>query len=134
MLGGAMPGILERLAGDELPDVAVEGAEFFLDGEEGLGVGNGGGDFEAVADDAGIAKEFAGLAAAVAGDFAGVEMVEGGAIVFALVEDGFPAQAGLGALEDEEFEEEAVVVDGEAPFAVVVLDHEGGCGPVAAAP
>src|SRR5688500_19464202 len=41
-----------RCAADELPEVAVEGAEFFLHGEEGSGVLDGGSDFQAVADDA----------------------------------------------------------------------------------
>ncbi len=39
----------------ELPEVVIEAAEIFLDLEQGAGVFYGGGDLEAVADDAGIA-------------------------------------------------------------------------------
>lgn len=51
------PIILQWLAVYEVPDVHVEGAEFFLDLQEGLGVADGGFDFQAVADDAGIFEQ-----------------------------------------------------------------------------
>ncbi len=88
------------LAVDELPEVAVEAAEIFLDLEQGVGVFDGGGDLESVADDARIAQELGELAGVVAGYDFGIEGVEGCAIVFALVEDGFPTEAGLSTFEN----------------------------------
>ena len=49
-----------------------------------------------------------------------VEPGERVAVAVALVEDRRPAQAGLRAFEDQEFEEHAVVVDRHAPFVVVI--------------
>src|SRR5947209_18477111 len=51
------PGVGPGEAANVLPDVGVEAAELFLDGEECAGVGDGGGDLEAVADDAGVGEE-----------------------------------------------------------------------------
>ena len=48
------PGVFYGGAADELPDVGVEGGMFLLGFEEGLGVADGGGDFLAVADYAGV--------------------------------------------------------------------------------
>ena len=96
-----------RFPAYELPDVAVERAEFFLDGKEGFGVLNGGGDLEPVANDAGIAQQNRQFAAIVAGDTLRVEAVEGGAIVLAFLQDGVPTQSGLSAFENNKLEENA---------------------------
>jgi hypothetical protein len=98
------------------PDVGVEGAELFLDFEEGLGVGDGGGDFEAVSDDAFVFEELGLVLGGEAGDFGWVKVGEGFAVGGTFLEDGFPGEAGLGAFEDQELEEEAVVVDRDAPL------------------
>ena len=109
---------------DEAPKVAVEGAELFLHGEEGFRVADGRSDFQAVADDTGVGEERSDFFGVVAGDFGGVEVVEGAAVVFAFGEDGGPAEAGLGTFERDEFEEGAVVVVRDAPLGVVVGDVE----------
>lgn len=62
----------------------------------------------------------------------GVEMVEGDAVILALLQDGMPAQAGLRAFEHEHLEEVPVVVRGHAPFLVVVGEVEFIGGPRAA--
>ena len=80
----------------------------------------------------GSASSFADFARVVARDLAGVEVVEGTAVVVALVQDGGPAQAGLGAFQNQELEEDAVVMLRHAPFLVVVLDARGPFGPGAA--
>src|SRR5262245_33760076 len=46
--------------------------------------------------------------------------MKGGAKILALFEDGQPRQAGLKALQDELFEQRAIVALGHAPFLVVV--------------
>ncbi len=107
----------------ELPDVFVERAKLFLDLEELPRVLNGRRNLGAIADDARVAQEALDVAPRVAGDFAGVEVVKGAAEVGALVQYNLPIQASLERVEDHELEEFAVVVDGHAPFGVVIFDH-----------
>lgn len=123
---------MQRLTVYESPDVGVEGAEFFLDLEEGLGVADGGFDFQAVANEAGVFEQRAYFAAIEAGNFFWIEVGENAAVVVAFFEHGVPTQASLDSFESEKFEEGAVVVDGDAPFFVVVGDAERVAGPAAA--
>ncbi len=58
----------------------------------------------------------------VADDFLRVEAVKGGAIVFALLQNRVPAEAGLRTLQYQELEQHAVVVLRDAPFVVVIED------------
>ena len=118
----------EDLVAGELPDVGVEGAEFPLDFEEASGVVDDGLDFASVADDPGVGQEALDVGVGVGGDFLGVEVGEGFAEVFPLVEDGLPGEAGLHAFEAEELELLLVVVEGDAPLVVVVGHHEGVVG------
>src|SRR5579863_5540406 len=57
-LGGHLrhgtPGVVTRLPADERPDIGVKAAKLSLDGQEGGGIPDGGGNFEPVADDAWI--------------------------------------------------------------------------------
>ena len=70
---------------------------------------------------------------AEAGDLCGIELAEGGAEGFALAQDGDPGEAGLEALEHEEFPERAAVVQGHAPLFIVIGAQERiALGPVAA--
>ena len=62
---------------------------------------------------------------AVSSDGRDVEAVEGGAVALAPVENGAPGEPRLRPFEDEELEESAVVVDGDAPLFIVVALHEG---------
>ena len=91
------PSVLFGLAADEAPDVGVEGAEFFLNFQEGAGVTDGGVDFEAVADDSGVAKQFANLLFVVARHFLRVESVKHFAISRAFLQDRVPTQSRLRA-------------------------------------
>jgi hypothetical protein len=122
-------GVLDRLAADKLPDVAIEAAELFLDLEECLGVGDGRGDLEPVAHNAGIVHEPLDLVRIEARDLRRIKAVECLAIRLALVEDRGPAQTGLGPFKNQELEEHSVVVLRNSPFFVVVGDHRGRRGP-----
>src|SRR5262249_19623806 len=82
-------------------------------------------DLEPVADDARIPEQAAHLAGTEARDLLGIEAGERRAVGLALVEDRAPREAGLGALEDQELELLAIVVDRRSPFAIVVRDHQG---------
>src|SRR5262245_33820063 len=62
-----------------------------------------------------------------------VEASEGLPIAFALPKDGQPAQTGLRAFQDEELEEPTIVVLGDTPLLIVVLDVKRVASPTAAA-
>jgi hypothetical protein len=123
----------DGLPADEGPHVVVEAAELLLHGEEGLGVLDGALDLQAVTHDAGIEKELFDLRGREARDLRRIEFREEAPVVLALGENGGPRQSGLGALEREEFEEDAVVVHRLAPFAIVVRDVLGAAQAPAAA-
>jgi hypothetical protein len=114
---------------DKAPGVDVKRSELVLHGEKRTGVVDGGGDLEAVADDARIAEQGGPAAGVEPCHAGGVEVLVHLAVAIALAEDGLPTQAGLGALEDEELEQGAVVVDRHAPLEVVVRAGEVGSGP-----
>jgi len=121
--------IHDRAAADKGPEVAIERAELLLHGEKGLRVRDCGGDLQAVAHDTRVGEEARDLAGVVTRDLPGVEIIEGAAVVFALVQDCGPTEPGLGALEDEELEQRAVVMQGHAPFGVVVGEIRLGVSP-----
>ena len=51
-----------------------------------------------------------------------LELIESQAIILPFLEDDLPAQAGLGAFENQELEQEPVSMHRHAPFLVVILD------------
>src|SRR5690606_41873933 len=51
----------------------------------------------------------------------GIEVVERGAVVLALAQDGNPAQPGLGTFQRQELEQGTVVMERHAPLVVVVV-------------
>ncbi len=116
------PGIYFRASVHELPYVAIEGAVFFLHLQQRFGILHGGGDFQAVADDARVLEELREFALVVSGHAIGIEIAKGGAVVFAFVEYCLPAESGLRTFENQEFKQGAIIVDRNAPFFVVIAD------------
>src|SRR6266705_3276376 len=118
----AAPAVLQRPPAGEAPEISVEGAEFPLHVEEGAGVADGGLDLEAIAHDPRVAEQPFDVAGAKARHLDRVEPGEGAAIVLPLVEDRGPGQPGLRALEYQELEQAAVVVDRDTPLHIVIAD------------
>ncbi len=114
------PAIHDRLAADEIPDVAVEGAELLLNGEEAARVSDCRLDLLAIADDACVLHQPFDGARREARHFAGIEARERAPIAVALPQDRPPAQPRLRCFEDEKLEVHAVVAHGHAPLLVVV--------------
>jgi hypothetical protein len=54
----------------------------------------------------------------------GIEFVERFTVVVALLEDRIPAEASLRAFENQEFKEHTVVVNGLAPFFIVIMNGQ----------
>lgn len=97
-----------------------EGAVRFLQLQNGFGIFDGGFYFEAVADDARIGHEALTVGFGIGGYFFELEVVVSFAEGGFLLEDGFPAEAGLVDLEHEAAEELVIVVDGKAVGLIVV--------------
>src|SRR5579864_110921 len=113
---------LQRLPVDETPQVGIERAEFAPDAEKGAGVVDGGLDLQPVADDAGVAEQPPDVAGAEARYLCRVEPGKGAAVVFALLQDREPGETSLGAFQGQELEQPPVVMNRDAPLAVVVTD------------
>ena len=118
------PVVADRRSINKLPEIGIERSEFLLDFKHGAGVGHGGLNFEPVADDAGILEQRVDFTFVVTGDFSRIEVVERLAIILPFVQDRLPAQARLGDVEHQKFEQLTIVVHGRTPFGVVVLDHQ----------
>src|SRR5208283_4507460 len=116
--------VVERLAADETPDVLVERTKLFLNLQKSLRIAHGRFDLGAIAHDTGIGKDLFNARRRHTRDFHGIEIVEELAIVLAFAQNRLPTQAGLRALERDEFEERPVVVDRTPPLLVVILYRE----------
>src|SRR5262245_8137480 len=116
--------VLQRAPSGEAPEIRVERAELLLQGEKSARVADRGLDLEAVAHDPGVREQAPRVARPEARDLRGVEARECAPVVLAFPEDRRPGQTGLSALEDQELEQPPVVVDGNAPFLVVVAPVE----------
>ena len=107
-----------------MPQVAVERSEFGLHFQKRLCVLHYRQNLQAVAHNAFIIHQRVHLPLVVTGNLLYVEVVERRAIIFALLENGVPTEAGLRALEDKELEQHAVVMLRDAPFAIVIENGE----------
>jgi hypothetical protein len=80
-------------------------------------------DLAPMADDAFILEQAIEIAPGEARDPVEIEIVEGGAEVFALGQDGAPAQSRLKALQTELLEQAAIIADRKTPFGVVISEE-----------
>lgn len=118
----ALVAFSERRASDEFPAVGIKGAEFGLNLKKRFRIADGGADLPLVSNDVFVLHEAAHIAGLKLGDFLRVEVVEGFSVAVAALENGEPAQSGLGSFQNEVFEEDSVVVDGASPFLIVIGD------------
>jgi len=96
--------VLDGPAVDEAPDIVAEGSELVPDLEECPGVTDGRLDLEPIPYDPGVLQNLVDPLIRKAGNLLGVEVSEQPTVAVTLVEDRRPAQPGLRALEDQEFE------------------------------
>src|SRR5690349_4974522 len=121
----ALQRFLDRATVDEAPLVRVEAAELGLHVEERLRVLDRRCNLRSVAHDPRICEQSRDLPFLVASDLPRVEPVEGAPVRVSLAQDRAPAQPRLGTFKNEELEQHAIVVYGNAPFFVVVGDVQG---------
>ena len=114
------PRVLDRRPADERPQVVHEGRPRVVQGERRPRVADRRGDLRPVADDARVGEEPRDVRVAERRDGGDVEPRERLPVALALAQDRRPRQAGLGALEDEQLEQVALVADGDAPLLVVI--------------
>ncbi len=120
------------MSADEVPDIGVETSELLLDRQKCSCILNGRCDLRSVADETRIEQQSLQFGLVVSRDTSWVEATEGAAIVLPLIENGRPTQSGLGAFEDQELEQPAIIVLRDAPFFVVVRDVRFASGPTTA--
>jgi hypothetical protein len=118
----APPRILQRCAIYELPDIGIKAAEIPLHLDKCFGVDDGGFNLQPVADNSGIFKQPSQFPLSILRDHRGLEIVKGRPVVLALSQHGDPAQPGLRALEKEKLEKSSIIMEGRAPFAIMVGD------------
>src|SRR5882672_6563150 len=116
---------------NKLPDITIETAKLFLHGKKRLCVLNGCGDLQAIANYTRVRKQPLPLALVVSSHPGRIESAEGSAGTLPLVQDYFPPQPRMGAFENQKLKKPAIVVDGHAPFVVMICDHQISPGPVA---
>jgi len=114
------PRVLPRRAVYVAPQKGIERTVRLLDIEHAARVADRGVDLEPVAHNAGVGQQTRRVGLAVPGDTRDVEAVERRAVVLAFAQDRQPTQSGLCALEDQELEQPPVVMQRNAPLAVVV--------------
>ena len=119
-LSHSSPTILFRFAADKTPEVSVEAAKLFPDREKRFRILDRRRNFQPVAHDAGVAEQPFHIARAVARDLFRAKTVERLAIVLPFFENRRPAQPGLRALEDQKLKQLSIVMNGHAPFLIVI--------------
>jgi len=125
------PLVADRSATHKVPDVGVKLSKLVLDLQEGAGVGNRGGNLQAVANDSRVGQKLAHFFGVESRYLPRIKLAEDLAVALAFSQDGVPTQAGLRAFESQEFEPEVVVVDRNAPLFVVVGNVQRIACPVA---
>src|SRR5262249_21971812 len=108
-------------AADKAPQELRERALALDQRKVSLGVADARLDLALVADDAGIRQELLELGRGIARDLLRVEAAVDLAVVLALAQHRDPRETGLAALERQQLEQGVVVLEGLAPFAIVVF-------------
>ena len=124
-LAHRLEAVLLRLVPDEAPDILGKTPELLLHFQEDLRVPDRPLDLEPVADDAGVDEQTLDLLRPEAGDLRRIEATEDLAIAVAFPQHRDPCEPRLGALQNQELEERAVVPERHPPLLVVIGLVEG---------
>jgi hypothetical protein len=106
------------------PHVPGEGPKFLARFHEKIGVEDSGLDLGAVTHDAGVFHQPGPVPRPEAGYLLEIEAFESLTEILAFVEDRAPGKPGLEGFQDQEFEDAPIIMQGNAPFLVVVGQHE----------
>ena len=119
------PAVHFRLSADKAPRVPIESSELLLNGEKRPRVAYGRLDLLPVANDPRIEQQLLNALVGISRHFARIEPAESAAVAFPFVQDDRPVQAGLRPFQNQELEVFAVIVRRNAPFPIVILEHQG---------
>jgi hypothetical protein len=120
----AAASVLQRAVIDESPYESVERPPFALDRERRFGILNRRLDLQTIAHNARVLEQRSDISRGECCQSRDMKTSECPPVRGALAKDGRPAQAGLSALEHEEFEQPPVAVFGHAPLLVVIALHQ----------
>ncbi len=113
-------GVYKRSPVEKSPDVPVKGTELFLHGEKGAGVPDGGTDLFVIANDSGVTFQTDNVFFSKPRNGVWVKSGKTTPVPFPTFQDRKPAQPRLGAFQDEKLKMAAFIMDGDAPFRVVI--------------
>lgn len=128
-LAGRFPPVQLWPAIDEPPAVRIETAKLFLNGEKFLRVPNCGFDFHPVSNDRGVRQDFFDPLRRKTRHFIRIEAAKRPTVTFSFIQNGRPTEPGLRTFQHQKFKMPSVVVDRDAPFAVVIGKHQRVVGP-----
>lgn len=108
---------------DEIPEVAVERAEFLLNLEKGLGVPDRALDLQAVPDDALVLHQSMKIFPGEHRDLFDIPVRECFLVGWLSFQNGCPGETGLRSFKSQELKESLIVMDRHTPYVVVIVPH-----------
>ena len=108
---------------DEAPAVGIEASELLLDGEKLARIAHRCRDLQPISNDRRVLRQCLNPLVGVARNLLRIEAAESATVAFALLEHDRPAQPRLRRFEHQKLEMLAIIVNGHAPFAIVILEH-----------
>ena len=108
------------MIGLETPEEGTEGAEFLTQGPGQAGIAQHGFDLPPVANDPRVSQQAKDAALVPARDSLEVEIDEGLSEILALAQNRQPTETRLESFQAEFLEKTLVVIDGKAPFIVMI--------------
>ena len=114
----------QRVSVNKSPDVRVETAELLLYVQKSFGILNRGRDLQAIANDSFVREQLLNPALIVSCDLSRVEIVESAPVILAFSQNRFPAEPGLRTFENQKLEQCPIVVNGDTPLTIVIIDRQ----------
>jgi len=112
------PAVQFGLSVDKPPRIGIKTSELLLNCEKRPRVAYGRLDLLPVSNDSWIKQQLLNAFLGISRDPRGIELAEGAAIAFTLVQDDRPTQSGLRRFQNEELKMFAVIVNRYAPFPI----------------
>ena len=114
------PPVLNGVTIYELPNVNIKAVKLLLNLEKCLGIRHGRVDLQSIADDCTIGHQTLNPLQGKTCHLLGIEAGKGFAVPFPLVENRSPTQACLGTFQSEKLKLFLIVMNGNAPFLIMV--------------
>ncbi len=116
--------VLDGLSFREGPNIRIEASEFLLSVQEFACILNGCAYLRPVADNTFIVHQSSEIILGIFGNLFRIKRMKGLLEVFPLVDNRIPTQSGLERIQDQELEKFLIIVQGNAPLGVVIVNHQ----------